>query len=212
VLVCVALAKARLTIHDEGVRRSSVFGVKEMEWRNVKEYRYRVVSASAGAAHAGGLIGLLIVSIARRTAAGRRATSNFNLKLIGNDGTKLWVTSYFKDAYDAIGSILTAVHDQLRARVESEIASAGATFGALRLSNRDLQWKSNEPVPLREIEYAEIAGPRFVIKKTGKMFKLVAVRSEAIPNVLLLLEQMEKAGIGARRARMVDPLAHVRTM
>jgi hypothetical protein len=209
-LLCFAISKTVLTIHDDGVRRVSIFGVKEMEWRNVKEYRYRVMSANAGG-HVGGLIGILIIAAVSRTAGGRRATTNFYLKLVGKDGTKIWVTSSFKDAYDAIGTILASVHDQLRAEVVSHIGGTGATFGPIRLSARELQWKSKDPVPLGEIAYAEIAGPLLQIKKSGKMLKLVSVRSDRVPNVLLFLEQIEKLGVGAKRANMVDPLAHVRT-
>jgi hypothetical protein len=210
VLLWVAISKTVLTIHEEGIRRVSVFGVKEMEWRNVKEYRYRVVNANVAAAHAGGLIGLLIVAAVSRTAGGRRATTNFFLQLIGNDGSKIGVTSSFQNAYDAIGAILGAVHDQLRPEVASRIGGTGATFGPIRLSSREIQWKSKDPVLLGELAYAEIVGSYLQIKKSGKMLKLVSVRSDRVPNVLLFLEQIEKLGVGAKRANAVDPLAHVR--
>ena len=44
----------------------------------------------------------------------------------------------------------------------------------------------------------------------GKMLSLVSVRSDKVPNVLLLLEMMEKLGVGAGSAPSVDPLARVR--
>jgi len=209
IIIWVLVGKTLLTIHDEGVRRVSIAGMKEMEWHNVKEYRYRVVNANQAGVH-GGLIGILIVAAVNRTAGGRKATSNFYLQLIGQDGTRLWVTSSFKGAYDAIGTILGKLHDQFRARVAGEIAGAGATFGPLRLSARELRWKEKEPVPLSELAFAEIAGSMLQIKKTGKFLSLVSVRSDRVPNVLLFLEQLEKLGVGARRANTVDPLAHVR--
>jgi hypothetical protein len=212
VLLWVAIGKTTLTIHDEGVRRVSIFGVKEIEWHDVKEYRYRVVSTNAGAAHAGGLIGILIVALISRTAGGRKATTNFYLQLVSKDGVKLWITSSFKNAYEAIGTILGKVHDQLRAQVVNEISASGATFGQIRLNTRELQWKSKDPVPLAELAYAEIAGSSMLqIKKTGKFLSLVSVRSDKVPNVLLFLEQMEKLGVGAKRANAVDPLMHVRS-
>ncbi len=211
VVLSVAMGKTQLSIHDEGVRRVSVAGTKEIEWRNVKEYRYHIVNSNAAGVH-GGLIGLLVVAAINRTSGGRKATTNFYLQLIGQDGTKLWVTtSSFKKAYDAIGTILSKVHDLLRPRVENEIASSGATFGPIRLSAREVQWKTKEPVPLSELAYAEIAGQMLQIKKSGKFLSLVSVRSNKVPNVLLLLEQLTRLGVGAGRASKVDPLAHVRT-
>jgi hypothetical protein len=209
VVLWIAISKTLLTIHDEGVRRVSIAGTKEIAWHNIKEYRYRIVNSNAAGVH-GGLIGLIVVAAMNRTSGGRKATTNFYLQLIGQDGTKLWVTSSFKGAYDAIGSILSKVHDQLRPRVVSEIAGVGAAFGPLRLSARTMQWKEKEPVPLSDLAYAEIAGSRLQIKKNGKFLSIVSVRSDKVPNVLLLLEQMEKLGVGARRANVVDPLAHVR--
>ncbi len=91
------------------------------------------------------------------------------------------------------------------------MASTGATFGQLRLSAREIQWKSKDPIPLSEVAYAELAGQNLTIKKAGKLFSIVSVRSDKVPNVLLLLESMESLGVGASRLRSVDPLAHVRS-
>ena len=57
---------------------------------------------------------------------------------------------------------------------------------------------------------AEIAGQMLRIRKKGKMLSLVSVRSDKVPNVLLLLETMEKLGVGAGSAPTIDPLARVR--
>ena len=204
-VLCWMIAKSVLSVHDEGLRRASIFGVKEIEWRNVKEYRYRAVPVQAG-----GLLGALAIGIARGLG-GRRATTNLILDVIGTDGTKIRVTSSFKNAYEAVGTMLASIHDQLRPQVKNELASTGATFGQLRLSARDLRWKSKDPVPLAEIAYAEIAGQNLNIKKEGKLFSIVSVRSDKVPNGLLLLESLESLGVGANRMKSVDPLAHVRS-
>ena len=204
VVFWIMIGKTVLTIHDEGVRRTSVFGVKEMEWRQVREYRYRVVPVQAG-----GLVGVVALAAMRR-AGGRQATTNLYLTLIAEDGKRLAVNSFFKNAYEAVGLILGALHDRMRAKVETDIHSTGAVFGPLRLTARDLQWKKNDPVPLAELQNAEITGQTLRIRKKGKMLSLVAVRSDKVPNVLLLLENMEKLGVGASGMPVVDPLARVR--
>lgn len=203
---CWMIGKSVLTIHDEGVRRGSVFGMKEIEWRSVKEYRYRAVPVQAG----GGLLGVLVLGIARGLG-GRKATTNLILDVIGTDGTKIRITSSFKDAYEAVGALLASIHDQLRPRVSNEVKSTGAMFGQLRVNVHELQWKSKDPVPLTELAFAEIAGQNLNIKKAGKLFSVVSVRSDKVPNVLLLLESLESLGVGANRMKSVDPLAHVRS-
>jgi hypothetical protein len=207
VAICWMIGKSILTIHDEGIRRTSIFGLKEIEWRNVKEYRYRAVPTQ-GAAH--GLLGVIVIGIANKVG-GRKATTNLILDLISNDGTKIRVTSSTKNAYEAIGVIIAAAHEQLKPRITAALGSTGAEFGLLRLSARDLQWKTKDPVPLREIAFAELAGQMLSIKKEGKLFSLVSVRSDKVPNVLLLLESLESLGVGASRMKSVDPLAHVRS-
>jgi hypothetical protein len=205
VVVWIMIGKTVLTIHDEGVRRTSVFGTKELEWHRVREYRYRVVPVQAG-----GLVGVIAIAAARR-AGGRAATTNLYLTLAGEDGTKIAVTSFFKGAYDAVGTILGALHPLMRVKVDSEVASTGALFGPLRLSARELQWKQKEPVPLAEVMNADISGQNLRIRRKGKMLSLVTVRSDKVPNVLLLLETMERLGVGATAMPMVDPLARVRS-
>ncbi len=189
------LSKAMLTIHDEGIRSTTAFGVKEIEWREVLEYRYRKVNANAGAYHFGGILGLLIVSLANRSDRGRKAATNFYLQIISRSGTKIWVTSAYQHAYDAIGSIIERMHATLRPQVASEIAATGAAFGPIRLSARELQWKAKEPVPVSELANAGLVGSALQIKQTGKFLSLVNVRSDKVPNVLLLLEQIERLGV-----------------
>jgi hypothetical protein len=201
----VLIGKTVLTIHDDGIRRVSITGTKEIEWRNVREYRYRAIPVQAG-----GLLGAAAIGIANRVG-GRKATTNFQCEVIGEDGTKIKITSSYQKAYDAIGVLLAAVHDRLRPNVTKAIASTGAVFGPVRLTSRDVQWKSKDPVPLRELAYAELAGQTLTIKKEGKLFSVVSVRSDKVPNVLLLIEQMEALGVGGNRMKSIDPLAHVRT-
>lgn len=207
-LLCFAIGKTQLTIHDEGVRRISIVGVKEIEWRTVKEYRYRMVSGNNAAGAHGGLIGVLVIAAINRTSGGRKATTSFYLQLVGQDGTKLWVTSSFKGAYEAIGTILTKLHEQLRPQITREIAATGSEFGPLRLSARELKWKAKDPVLLAELEYAELVSSNLLIKKRGKFLSIVSVRSDKVPNVLLLLEEMKKLGVGAKHPNQVDPLGN----
>ncbi len=204
VVFWIMIGKTVLTIHDEGVRRASVFGTKELEWHQVREYRYRVVPVQVG-----GLIGYIAVAAARK-AGGRAATTNLYLTLVGEDGTRIAVSSFFKNAYDAVGTILGALHPLMRVKVDSEVGSTGAVFGPVRLSARELQWKQKEPVPLTELMSADIAGQNLRIRRKGKMLSLVTVRSDKVPNVLLLLETMERLGVGATGMPVVDPLARVR--
>lgn len=185
-----AMGGMLLTLHTEGVRITSRFGVKEMEWQEVKEYRYRAVPTQAAAGHAAGLVGVIAVAAARR-AMGPQATTSFYLTLIANDGRKLSIGPSFRDTYDAIGEIVNRVHERLRGNIDKALGS-GAVFGPLRLTLRDVQYKQKEPIPLRDLMRAELRGQQLDIKKQGKMLSSVNIRSDKVPNVLLLVETMDR--------------------
>lgn len=196
-----------LTLHSEGVRITSRFGVKEMEWQEVKEYRYRAVPSQAAAGHAAGLIGMVAVAAARRTM-GPQATTSFYLTLIANDGRKLTIGPTFRDTYEAIGEIVNRVHERLRGDVD-RMLGAGATFGPLRLTLRDVQYKQKEPIPLRDLLRAEIRGQQLDIKKQGKMLSSVNIRSDKVPNVLLLVETMDRLRFQGNEQHANNPQSRV---
>jgi hypothetical protein len=51
--MCIAIGRTQISVHAEGIRRTSFSGAKEIEWKDVAEYRYRLVPMQT----AGGLIG-----------------------------------------------------------------------------------------------------------------------------------------------------------
>jgi transposase len=172
----------------------------------VKEYRYRAVPAQGHAA--GGLIGAIAVAAARRSM-GAQATTSFYLTVIANDGRKLSIGPAFRDTYEAIGQIVNKLHERLRPQVDTALPN-GALFGPLRLSPRDVQYKTKEPIPLHDLVRAELRGQMLDIKRQGKMLSSVNVRSDKVPNVLLLVETMEKLGIGGMGMSQPNPQSRVR--
>src|SRR5205085_10309573 len=113
--------------HSFPTRRSSDL-VTEIEWKDVREYRYRVAPIQ----HAGGLLGALIIAAASRGGRG----VNLFFTLVANDGRKLKVSSNFKNASEAIGEILGRIHPALQKKVDETIDNGGAVFGDIRLSRR----------------------------------------------------------------------------
>lgn len=201
-----AMGGRLLTIHQEGVRITSRFGAKEMEWVEVKEYRYRAVPAQAGV-HAGGLVGVLAVAAARR-AMGPQATTSFYLTLVANDGRKLSIGPAFRDTYEAIGAIVNRLHERFRPDVERALG-AGAMFGPLRLTLRDVQFKQKEPIPLADLVRAELRGQQLDIKKQGKLLSAVNIRSDKVPNVLLFVETMDKLRFAGQEQYASNPQGRV---
>ncbi|HKO02499.1 MAG TPA: hypothetical protein VJ032_12430, partial [Thermoanaerobaculia bacterium] len=63
---------------------------------------------------------------------------------------------------------------------------------------------------LSDITRAEIKSTKLSIRKKDKMFDAISAPSHKVPNVLLLLENMEMLGVAKSTTPKIDPLARVR--
>jgi hypothetical protein len=183
------MGKTTLSIHAEGVRRTSILGSKELVWGEIAEYRYREIPVQAGGV-VGGLVGAA-VQAAVEAKTGKKARSLL-LTLEGSNRVKLKVDSNFQHAQQAIDRILIKVHDQIRPPLQSRLDNNGeAAFGPLSLSRRGVSWKGKDTIPWTEIKSCEISGGKLRVRRQGKMLDAIGVASQKIPNVILALQMMQ---------------------
>ncbi len=188
-VVCFLISKTQLAIHFEGVRRTSVFGTKEMLWDEIGEYRYRVVPNQTGFA-VGGLIGAAVQAAVE--ASTWKPGGPGALTLVTPDKRKFRVTPNVKGSEEAIEIIVTEVHNRLKPELKRRLENNDeVAFGPLRLSSQGVAWRGQDRIPLDEIERAGIAGRKLRIRRKGKFLGTLAVPPEKIPNVLLALELLE---------------------
>jgi hypothetical protein len=197
----IALGKTVLTLSDAGVRRESLLGQQEMAWSQIAETRYRVIPISMYA-H----LGLLGAIVAMSSKSGR---AQLTLELVGNDGKRLKVTSNFRNADEAIGIILARILPPMVQSVTARLQRGETVqFGGIGLSATAVTWK-NSSIPVSDITKAEIAGTNLQLKRQGKWLTAISVRSEKVPNVLVLLEALESLA-PQLKSTGIDPLARVR--
>jgi len=197
----IVLGKTVLTISDSGVRRESVSGQQEMAWNQITETRYRVIPINVYAHF--GLVGALLAM----SSKSRRA--QLSLELVGSDGKKLKVTSIFRDASDAIGSILGRILPPMVQSVKARLQRGETVqFGGIGLSTAAVIWKSNS-IPVSQITKAERVGSNLQVKRQGKWLAAISVRSDKVPNVLVFLEVLESLAPQVKSTG-IDPLARVR--
>jgi hypothetical protein len=198
---CIAIGKTVLTITEQGVRRESIFGVQELLWGQIKETRYVERPVRIGAHF--GLIGMIL------TAATKSANrSNIVLTLI-SEGTRLKVTSNFRQAREAANTILAKILPAMIASARSRLQRGEILrFGTITLTLTDLAWKSQPGVPLPELETAEIAAGSLRVKRAGKWRNFISISSDKIPDVFVLLELLDE--IAPQLRQKLDPLARVR--
>lgn len=204
----VIVGKTVLTIHSEGIRRTTAFGQMEITWDEVQETRYRVIPVQAGGL-VGGLVGLAVMAAARRVG-GKGATSSLRLTVIAKDGRKILVTSNCQRAGDAIGVILARVQPPILADAQRRIGSGDTVaFGPLSVSRDGVAWKQKDRIPFADLSRASIVGQYLDLRRRGKMLSVARVRSDRIPNVLVFLELIEGLGVGAGEIHGIDPLARI---
>lgn len=197
----IAMGKSVLVINQAGVRRESVFGQQEIAWSEIAETRYRVVPINVYAHF--GLVGALIAM----SSKSRRA--QLTLQLISREHKKLSITSNFRKADQAIGMVLSRILPPMVQNVKGRLQHGETvTFGGLGLSATAVTWKGTS-IPVSEITKAEIAGSNLQLKRQGKWFSAVSVRSDKVPDVLVFLEVLESVAPQVK-ATGIDPLARVR--
>jgi hypothetical protein len=201
----VIVGKTILSIHSEGLSRTTAFGLTEITWDAVQETRYRVIPLQVG----GGLLGIAAVAAARRVG-GRAATTSFRLTVIARDGRKIMVTSNYKRAGDAVGVILAKVQPPILADARRRIASGDTVaFGPLSVSRAGIAWKKRDPIPFTDVSRVSIVGQYLDLRRKGKMLSVARVRSDRVPNVLVFLELVEGLGAAAGEIHGIDPLARI---
>ena len=200
--LCIAIGRTVLTITEQGIRRQSIFGTQDVFWSQIKETRYVERPIRRGVHF--GLIGMIMAAAAKSSNR-----SNIVLTIISSEGTRLKVTSNFRQAKEAantiLAKILPAMISSARARLQrGEILR----FGTIALTLTDLAWKSQPGVPVPELETAEISGGYLKVKRLGKWRNFISISSDKIPDVFVLLELLDE--LAPQLRQKLDPLARVR--
>ena len=132
------------------------------------------------------------------------------MTVIAKDGSKILITSNYRQAADAIGLILGKVQPPMLASARRRV-EAGDTvaFGPLSVGRNGVAWKRKEPVPFAELSSARIVGQYLRLRRKGKLFDIAKVRTDKVPDVLVFMDLLEAMGAGAGETKSIDPLARV---
>jgi len=202
VVLWVAVGKAEVTIHTEGIRRVTVLGVQEMVWQDIVETRFSQVPVSHAAAAHFGLLGYLIAAASPGAASGQR-----RLALQTADGHKLKLSENWRDVENAIRTVLQRVNPRLRQEMQKQIQNnMTVKFGNVSLSQEGVIWKNKEPIPFHRIVKCKVEGANLRIKEEGKWLDNISVNTGKVPNVFVLMDLIDSLRAGGR-AQPIDPLA-----
>ncbi len=198
----VAVGKAEVTLHTEGIRRVTVLGVQEMVWQDIVETRFTQVPVSHTAAAHFGLLGYLIAVAAPGAASGQR-----RLALQTADGRKLKLSENWRDVENAIRTVLQRVNPRLRQEMQKQIQNnMTVKFGSVSLSQHGITWKNKEPVPFGKVVKCKIQGTNLRIKEEDKWLDNISVNTSKVPNVFVLMDLIDEMRAGGRMQEM-DPMA-----
>jgi hypothetical protein len=181
-------SREQVSIHQEGIAHSGLFGAREIPWVEVKETRYQHVTAAQAAGAHFGLIGMLVAAAADRKD-GSGAKSSQNLRIVGQDGGKINLTNLHQGYKEVIQTVLARVNERLLPEKRALLRQGGEVeFGKLKLSLQGVVWGSKAPVPYSELEFSGVGGSNFRLKVKGKWLDIVSVNTRTIPNVFVALD------------------------
>lgn len=191
-LLAIRIGHRRVRIDRDGIEVHGLFDRKRLAWSDVASYSFVSVDTSAQVAYTqGGLIGLLVVAAVKklRTKPRDRKFQGGRLVLHGNDGSKLAIGPWFRDADRGLERIFAEIHPRLEPVL-------GTQFGKLTFDGNTLGYGSKEPLGVLEIEKLTVSPQGLVVvKKVGKRLPWVSVRMAGIPCSLLLFERLVQRGI-----------------
>jgi hypothetical protein len=186
--IAVMIGKTRIMANDFGIRRESLFGATELQWRSIREYRYKILMSNA-AGHFGGIAYLIARMIERR----RGKALSFVLTLLGENG-EIRVTSNFRNAHELKERALTRIHGSMLPSMRASLERGQPLqFGPISLTREAVSYKRKAPVPLSEVGRIELTGPQLRIKKSGKMFDYASIPAAKIPNILAFMQIAREA-------------------
>jgi len=202
-LAWVLIGKSELTLHAEGLRRSTVFGSSEMAWSEITETRFAQVPVSAQVGAHFGLIGYLVVALSGKGGG----SGQKSLEVVGTNGRKLKITSNWRDSDEALRGVLARVNPRLIEGHRQRLKSGETLkFGNVGLSRQGVSWKNGEPIPFATLAKCKIEGANLRIKAEGKWLDNVSVNASKVPNIFILLDLVEEMRSGGAPAAP-DPLA-----
>ena len=195
------IGRTWIEVSDEGIVRHGLLGTRSVRWDEGSTFWYsanpRNNTAAVGVAG-----GIVVEAVVRASASrwGKAVGVAYTLRLRAANGRELRITSAFARADEAIAASLRQVRPRLEAAARSALA-AGKPIeaGQLVLTRESLRWKQQEPLPIGEIEQAEIfsSGGTTLLRllKKGKAWRYASIDTRKLPLVPLLLDLLRDRGV-----------------
>lgn len=199
-LACLALFvyfnRQRVFVHEEGLVLSRLFlKDRQIEWKDVKETRYRQTSLAQDLLMHLGILGALFTPFVGNKESAKKGTQE--LKVIGAQGS-ITLSNYFKNVRGGIRTALEQVNPPMLTAMRKQLDQGQEVlFGSLSLNQQGICWKRKR-VAFAEIESAKILGREFRVKQSGKWLDAIAVPSQKIPNVFVAIDLIEEKRHGVR--------------
>lgn len=199
----IAVGKAELSVHSEGVQTQGGFGGKEMRWEEIASTTFRQIPIGQQAAVHFGLIGYLIALAATKGSSAGAMT----LILIARDGRKLTISQNWREVQEAVRMVLRRVNPGIRDDIRRRVKNGETVkFGKVGLSQQGISWKDGPPIPFNTLAKCRIAGQQLRVKAEGKWLDNISVNTSRVPDVFVLLDLVDEFKSGGQAAE-VDPVA-----
>lgn len=193
--------RRRVSLHEEGIGQQVGSRTTALRWTDIREIWVDAIRVQAG-----GLLGAA-VGAAVHAASSRKGgplnanTTNITIRLVGDDNSRIVLTSNDKGVVAAFEKIRSRVNPHLLA-VASQIVQQGrdATFGPISISLHGVGYGRKEPIRYTEIEAFSLKGGKLRLKKRGSWLDTFSIPIKKIPNVFVLTDLFEQLSVGTGAA------------
>lgn len=195
IALCVAYARKRLILDDEGVTLRGVWRTRAMRWDDAERYTFwsmdQTYLAAGGAAGAGaGAIAVILVYLfarALRRSAKNRRFSMGQLTIWSHAGDRIAIAPRFKGTGEALDRAFEELHARLRTRERD--------FTPFTLGEVDLHHATEGSLALADVDKIVVGSSRVAVKRRGKRRAWARARMAKVHNVMLLLEELAERGL-----------------
>lgn len=199
--VLIRSAGRRIEIHPEGISYVSLFRQADLTWEEIASTRYQQQSIDMVVNSE--LLLPLFYALADKT--------DFMLPTLWITGQRtIRIGPSIRDGHEAIGLVLAKVDSRLMSEARRFLDSGAAvTFGKISVSPAGVAWKTRIPIPWNEISECRLEGRRLRIRRQGRLYDSIVVRSKKVPNIFVLMDMIESRMTSTARPAAIPEIPGV---
>lgn len=201
-----ALGSGRVSIDDHGITRERLLrGTRTLAWDQIEAYHLTIEAGVESDL----LSNLNPMNFLLGGSYGGRAIWQYGIVLVGGE-THIEFDWSFEAATRVIAHVLRTIHDRMMSITRARLRDTGLlSAGDLRIAATEVQWRSDAPLRLEDVESIEFfnSSPvRMRVMKYEKVLPYAHCEMSDVANIIEVLEVAREIGYPVRGIELLDEL------